>query len=136
MVLKLSLYAVKFSLYGVTHKEFVRLRISCNCRGQQINRLATQRTPYFAVNLRISCKFRHGFTHNVQFFFQAVFAFITQGETSTGTLLFVVPPLPSWPFRPRPQHFGPLAVMAQVWLTPIETSETAEGSSTKVAMER
>src|SRR5687768_3239872 len=41
--------------------------------------------------------------------------------TSTGVLLSVVVPLPSWPLLFNPQHFTtPPAVSAQVWNSPAE----------------
>ena len=45
--------------------------------------------------------------------------------TSTGTLLLVVEPFPSWPSPFLPQHFTPPPVVtAQVWLPPAETDWT------------
>src|SRR5215218_3498430 len=46
-------------------------------------------------------------------------------DTVTGTLLFVVPPSPSWPKKLSPQHFtAPELVTAQVWSRPALTATT------------
>ena len=45
--------------------------------------------------------------------------------TSTGTLDWVVVPLPSWPLRLLPQHLmPPVVVRAQVWLSPATIAAT------------
>ena len=48
-------------------------------------------------------------------------------ETSTGVLLFVVVPSPSWPKEPSPQHLAPPEVVtAQVWLPPAVIDATPD----------
>src|SRR3990172_8273091 len=50
---------------------------------------------------------------------------LARPETSTGVLLQVVVPLPSWPSSLEPQHLTPPPVVsAQVWLVPAATALT------------
>ena len=61
---------------------------------------------------------------------------LARPETSTGTLLSVFVPLPSWPYVPLPQHLTPPPlVSAQVWIspaaiavTPLARPETSTGT--------